>query len=184
MAKVKVEGVRQLRVTVGNLVASLEQEERSTYGRIAYEAMAEASAFAWRAIRSMATANGWPRASIDSIFWYGSLKREYNLRGAETGFSRRLRASLVGVRKGAPPRYDDDIYREWRASPNNKSPNRKRSGGQTIGMSLAAMYEFGTTKMAARPAFRPAYQASKAAIRKIIIEGYREIIRRANRQAA
>ncbi len=182
MARAKVEGVRQLRATVGNLVASLQEDERSKYGKIASDTMAEASKFLRDAIRSEATAQGWRRASIAAIFWYGELKSQYNaITGRETGFSRRLRANLVGVRKGAPPRFDESIYAEWNASPTNKSPRRKRSGGQLIGQSFASMFEFGTSKMAARPAFRPAYQKAKGRVRQIIIDGYKRIINDANR---
>lgn len=181
MARVRVEGIRQLRATVGNLVAALEKEERSKYGKIAYDTMADASKLLRDSIRSEAISQGWRKASIASIFWYGEIKREYSGTGAETGFSRRLRSNLVGVRKGAPPRFEPDLYAEWTASYKNTSPKRKRSGGQTIGQSFASMFEFGTTKMAARPAFRPGYQKAKGRVRQMLIDGYKRIIADVNR---
>jgi len=180
MARVKVEGVRELRATVGNLLNALEGQERSRYGQMTYQTMADASKYLTDTIRSRATAAGWPRASVASIFWYGESKREYD-GGRETGYSRRIRANLIGVRKGAPPREDAAIYKEWRASGKNQSPRKKRGGGELIGMSLAAMYEHGTTKMLARPAFREGYNIAKSGVRRILIEGYRAIIADANR---
>jgi hypothetical protein len=182
VANVKVQGVKELRATVGNLIAALDKDERSKYGKIAYDTMADASKYLRDAIRNEATSQGWRRASIAAVFWYGEIKRQYSgIDGRETGFSRRLRANLVGIRKGAPPRQDPDIYAEWKAGANNTSPKRKRSGGQTIGQSFASMFEFGTSKMAARPAFRPAYQKAKPTIRQMIIDGYTRIIDDVNR---
>lgn len=182
MARAKVEGVKQLRATIANLVASLEKDERSQYGKIAYDTMADASKYLSDSIKAEATSAGWRRASVAAIFWYGEVKAQYSaLSGRETGFSRRLRANLVGIRKGAPPRQDDSIFAQWKAGANNKSPKRKRGGGQLIGQSFASMFEFGTSKMAARPAFRPGYQKAKGRVRQIIIDGYKRIISQANR---
>jgi HK97 gp10 family phage protein len=183
-ARVKVEGVRQLRVTVGNLVAALGDEERSKFGKIAADTMADASKLLRDAIRAKAIGQNWKKESVEAIFWYGEQKRQYSaVSGRETGYSRRIRANLVGIRKGAPPRSDPKIYAEWVASPNNKSAKRKRAGGEIIGQSFASMFEFGTSKMLPRPAFRPAYQQMKSTIRRMIIEGYKRIIKEANELA-
>jgi HK97 gp10 family phage protein len=184
VARVKVEGVKALQVKLGNVVNALEKEERGKYGKLTAQLMQDVAVFLRDAIRSEARAAGWRKESIRSIFAYSDLSREIRSDGRESQFSRRLRTSLVGVRKGAPPRFDPKLYTEWVASPNNKSPKRERSGGEIIGMSFAAMFEFGTSKMPARPAFRTAYNKVKGQVRLMLINRLKTIIESANREAA
>jgi hypothetical protein len=52
----------------------------------------------------------------------------------------------------------------------------KGSGAQKIGEHLGTMWELGTTKMAARPWWRPAVMSARAAIYAALAAGYRRIL--------
>ena len=173
MARARVEGLQKLRARIADLSSMADKDARGRAATVSADVMNTAAQFVRDSIRSAASAGGWPQRTIKTIFKFGDL--------AEGQLPRSVKASLVGIRKGAPPRRDDEIYREWRASANNKSPNRKRGGGELVGMSLAAMYEFGTTKMAARPAFRDTFQRLRGQVRKMLIEGHKRVIEEFNR---
>jgi hypothetical protein len=166
--KTKVEGVAALRKRINEVAALADKQSRARAATEASSLMDGISRTLRDAIRWRAAGMGWPRDTIRSIFKSSDLR--------EGDLPRSVKASLVGARKGAPPRRDEKLYREWRASGNNTSPRKKRGAGELIGMSLAAMYENGTTRMLPRPAFRPAYDANKSQIRKLLIAGYKRII--------
>jgi hypothetical protein len=128
--------------------------------------------FARDTIRAAATGLGWPKRTIRTIFKYSDLKADE--------LPRSVRSSLVGVRKGAPPRLDREIYKEWRASA-SKNPKANRGKGELLGMSLAAMFEFGTSKIQARPAFRRTYEAMKSKLRRDLVNVYRKAVESFNR---
>ena len=46
----------------------------------------------------------------------------------------------------------------------------------TIAMSLATMFEYGTSKMRARPAYRPALQAVRDSVLARVAQGYKKVI--------
>lgn len=168
MARVRVEGLRALQLRSAELAKIADKDSRGRAATLAASELSSVAEFARDSIRSSARAIGWPRRIIDTIFKFGDIRQD--------SLPRSVRASLVGVRRGAPPRRDEEIYREWRASGKNKSPNRKRGAGDLIGMSLASMYEFGTTKIYARPAFRVTYKAIQGRLRQQLIDGYKRII--------
>ena len=173
MARAKVEGIMALRRRMESLGAVADSRSRAQAANEAQDVMNNAAKFGRDAIRVAAATGGWPNRLIETIFKFGDI--------AKGDLPRSLRASLVGIRKGAPPRKDPTIYKEWKARGENVSPRKKRGAGELIGMSLATMYEFGTTKMAARPAFRDTYKAIRPIIRLRLIEGYKRIIEGFNR---
>ena len=77
-------------------------------------------------IRAVARANDVPKRVQNAVFSFSDPN-------APKG-TRKKRSALVGVRKGAPPRRDPNLYVEWKGS------------GKTIGMSLATIFEKGTRK--------------------------------------
>lgn len=102
-------------------------------------------------------------------------------------------SALAGLRKAGRNK-DAHGYRTW--YPRNQVGNfpkanrtRKKggtlvlpgttnkSGGlQKIGENLATMWEFGTTKFAARPFFRPAIAAVRNNVLSVLADGYRAIL--------
>ncbi len=168
MARAKVEGLQRLRQRTAELAKIADKDSRGRAAQLATNALNETATFTRDAIRSSASAGSWPSRTIKTIFAFGDM--------AADSLPRSLRASLVGIRKGAPPRLDKEIYREWRASGTNTSPRKKRGGGTLIGMSLAAMFEFGTSKVQARPAFRDTVTRLRSTIRKRLVTSYKAII--------
>ena len=79
--------------------------------------------------------------------------------------SKYKRSALVGVRTGAPPRHDPNIFRIW------------GSGGQKRGMSLARMFETGV-----RGKIAPRYYIGATAIMQTgnvlrkLVDGYRRAV--------
>lgn len=168
MARAKVEGLTRLRQRTAELAKIADKQARGRAAQLATNALNDTAAFTRDAIKTSASAGGWPSRLMGTIFAFGDV-------AADT-LPRSLRASLVGIRKGAPPRRDDAIYREWKARGDNTSPRKKRGGGSLIGMSLAAMFEYGTSKIQARPAFRPTVTRLRSTIRQRLIASYKDII--------
>lgn len=106
-----------------------------------------------------AVALGWPKEAAESFFaYYDPAKDRLRRSGALAGAAKQR--SMV----------------EWTAGPHPKSPRAKVAPGGSVAMSKAAMFEFGTTRMPARPAFRPAITAAKNAAFQRIANAYREAI--------
>lgn len=184
--RTEVEGLRELEAKVRDLLAlddtgSLGQRSARVQRarKELYGVLGEGAAMLKREIQSRAEARGWPKAVIAAVFTYADARKDQG---------KRRQAALAGIRKGAPPRRDMKIYREWfpgrsrsrRAKklviPGTISAKGAKYGLQKIGMSLAAMFEFGTSKMAARPAFRPALKAVQSTVLQQIAGGYKRVI--------
>ena len=190
--RTEITGIRELEATVRDLIAMgdspLSVGQRATRARWAREQLSEvlgdAAGLLKSRIRANAEAQHWPRAVIAAIFTFADISAnrssfKYNQR----------QSALAGIRKGAPPRRDPKIYREWNPGASWSGitggylhPTGKRLlkkglvSGRKIGMSLASMFEFGTSKMQARPAFRPALKAVQAEIIRRVASGYRHVI--------
>jgi hypothetical protein len=115
-------------------------------------------------LEANALAQNWPKDAIKSIFVYTKLDPKESRRKRGPG-------ALFGFRKRGRSKPYAPGFREWfpgrSASMRAKSlviPGFKGKEGalQKIGMSLATMFEFGTSKMAARPALRPTIAALRA----------------------
>ena len=182
--RTEIDGLKELEATVRDLIAlgdeGLSVGQRAARTRQAqqklYDVLGEGAGMLKARVKANAEAQGWPKAVIAAIFTYADMAKD----------RRKRRAALAGVRKGAPPRRDMKIYREWypgrsksmRAKslvlPGTKSA--KGTGLQKIGMSLASMFEYGTSKMSARPAFRPALKAAQQQVLQHIANGYKYVI--------
>lgn len=85
--------------------------------------------------------------AINSIFSYGKPR---------SGDFKKIDA-LAGVTK-------PETMVEWTAGKHPKSGRAKVSAGGKVAMAFATMLEFGTSRMRARPAIRPAVKAAQARI--------------------
>lgn len=66
--------------------------------------------------------------------------------------------------------------RTWIAARGNKSPNAKVPVGGKVAESLANMIEIGTSRMPAKPFFRPAITATRGVVRKNLTDGFNQFI--------
>jgi hypothetical protein len=131
--------------------------------RIINENFASVSEFLRDRIRATAAARGVPKRVQAATFAFTDLSKGQT--------ARRKRSTLVGVRKGAPPRYDSRLYVEWKGS------------GKTIGMSLATIFEKGTRDKRIKPRryFRDAYFSSRSLILTRLVDAYKQAIESFNR---
>jgi hypothetical protein len=98
----------------------------------------------------------WPREAVAGFFAYYDPDKP------------RKTTALAGISKRKS-------MAEWRAG-KSKSPRAKAPPGTKISMSLATMYEYGTSKMAKRPALRPAITSMKGAVLDRLKNGYMEVL--------
>ncbi len=189
--KAEIEGLRELEAKLRDLISldddSLSPGQKSIRTKWARERLNSVLGDAADMVKVQARANAqaqkWPKAVIAAIFSYADIDK------ARGKFKYSIRGALAGIRKGAPPRRDMEIYREWNPGrswggivggylhPTGKRVLKKGLvSGRLIGMSLASMFEFGTSKMAARPAFRPALRATRQRVLQFVANGYRGVI--------
>lgn len=147
----------------------------------AAEVVGNAAAAARDAIYAHAEAQNVPHLALEDVYLY---TRQPSGEGKRDSV-----AALAGVRK-AGRHFDAHGYVTWFASmqrgkfDKTSRTNRKKSSpfvptaGKRIGESLATMWEFGTTKMRARPFFRPAITSVRSTALSIIADGYRAILER------
>lgn len=123
------------------------------------------------AIRQASKAVGAPKDVQDSIFSYSKGSKFFTRRRTKYRLT-----GLVGVNRGYKSGgRTGPSYFEWVTTTNpgvvsrkggGWSIVRKRNKGTTLGMSLASVYEYGTSNRYARPYFRPTVNAKIAMIRK------------------
>ena len=88
---------------------------------------------------------------------------------------RRKRATLVGVRTGAPPRNDPKLFFVW-----GRGSTRRKGGGvarRGIGMSLGRIYETGTRFRRGARYFRNAVFSTKSTILNQLASAYKDAVR-------
>lgn len=78
------------------------------------------------------------------------------------------RSVLVGVKTGAPPRLDTNLYKRWGRRLNAHNVVTKRA----VGMSIARMFESGTSKIQPMNFFASAITQSRSGILKRLAEAY------------
>ena len=99
----------------------------------------------------------WPSEAINGFFSYYDPDKP------------RKTTALAGISK-------QKSMAEWTAGP-SKSPRAKVApGSKKISMALATMFEYGTSKMAKRPALRPAITSMKGAVLDRLKRGYMDVI--------
>ncbi len=117
--------------------------------------------------RANAVAAGWPHKAIESAFAFNRPSDE---------MTKRTRALAgVGKRKSMV---------EWTAAEHQARFSRVLQGGVhkvapggKVAMSLAAMFEFGTSRMVARPAWRPALTSTRSNVRNKVRETYTAVLK-------
>ncbi len=147
---IKIEGLEQLQKRISKIRDSVAGDE-------AHALMVDIAQRGATRLRAEAQSQHWPYKAIDSVFFYG--KRRYG---------ERFLTTLFGIRKRGRKRPFAPAYVEW-----------GKRAGKLIGESLATMYEYGTSKLSARPAVRPVVAEMKRTVPDRIAEGYKAIIEKA-----
>jgi len=134
----------------------------ATAAAVIAAAFKEVSEYLRDKIKSAATGKGVPNRVQAAVFAFTDLSKGKT--------ARKQRSTLVGVRKGAPPRKDSKLYVEWGGS------------GKTIGMSLATIFEKGTTR-GIKPAryFRTGLFSSRSYVLQRLTAAYKTAIESFNR---
>lgn len=163
MAKsVNITGRNQVVKRVKAVMAAMEDNQREATRGTVMTALGDAADVLSGAMKTLARLNGYPNAVIESIFSFRRLPPSLR--------ARKKPSALAGVAKA-------DTMREWKATAAPKSARAKVPAGGRVAMSLAAMYEFGTSKLAGRGAIGTAVTNSRAAVRETIVIGLQKIIR-------
>ncbi len=78
-------------------------------------------------------------------------------------------SALAGLTK-------DKTMVEWRAGRYPKSPRAKVAWKKLVAMAFATMLEFGTTRMAARPAIRTAVKTARPRVIAAVADGFNAVL--------
>ncbi len=176
-AATRITGIRELRANLADVVAAVTND-RSISADSRTGALATGQQYITTGIRNAArlvrnqardnaTSEGWPSRVVASIFAYSDqpdtpgLKRTTALAGVNK------RRSMV---KWNAVRHSAQWHRVMTSGVHKVEP------GSEVAMSLATMYEFGTSRMMAKPAFRPAVTATKGSVTAILVSAYRQAI--------
>lgn len=181
--KTEVVGIKELNKRVSQFVSAMSDPERAAAKETVAAGIADAAVYVRDQMRAKQRAAGWPKRLEAAAFAFTDLQKSQ--RGRLT--------ALAGVRTGAPPRLDQRIYMEWSPRSGNtskraaKAKDRRQAAGHNptkIGMSLAAMYEYGTSKMRARPAIRSViYGSSTVTALQKVRESLEAVVARYGRAA-
>jgi len=150
---------------IANTISGIQGvRENATASRIINSQFVAISEFLRDRIRSNAAGRNVPNRVQDAVFAFTDFSKGQT--------ARKQRSTLVGVRKGAPPRRYNRLYVEWKGT------------GKTIGMSLATLYEKGTRDKRIKPRryFRDAYFTSRSAILNRLTAAYKQAIESFNRR--
>lgn len=165
---VEFTNLRQLQVRFSDLAAAVEgRGDRARFKTAALRIQNEFVAVSRDlrdSIRSQAQARQVPRVVQQAVFAFTDFDRAKNARAE--------RSTLVGVRKGAPPRRDMSIYREWGRGSRRRKDNTVAVRG--LGMSLSTIFEKGTKRgIRGRRYFRTAVFGARARILRRLTDAYR-----------
>jgi HK97 gp10 family phage protein len=153
---VRVDGLSKLERSIHRII---EQAQ----GQAVMDVLGKAANMFRQQAVANASSEGLPKEVADSIFAFGRLR----------GKVRKNPSALVGVKRGK----GTPAYVEWQAAGgpgarsavgSGKDIKAKSASGRTIGMSLATMFEFGTSKMAPRPFFLRALKEKKAEVKSFV----------------
>jgi hypothetical protein len=143
------------------VVAAMSAEEQQAARTTIMDVLGDGADLMAGAMRTMARINQYPQEVIQSIFSSRKLPPSIKIR--------KKPSALAGVAKG-------ETIREWRATSNPRSSRAKVGVGGKVAMSLATMFEFGTSKMPARHAITTAVLDSKSAVAVTIKDGLNRMI--------
>lgn len=132
---VEVSGLKELQDKLKGLVDAVDGQEMQS-------GMAQIAQHGEWMLKAEARDQNWPHEAVESTFAYGKMPPARKRGGP---------SALFGFRKRGRTRPWAPGYVEW----------GKRTG-KLVGESLATMFEFGTSKMSARPAMRIVVQAMRA----------------------
>lgn len=133
---VEVSGLQELQKTVASLIDAVDGAEMQA-------GFAEIAKTGEWMLKAEARDQNWPKEAVESTFSYGKL--------APSNRRRQGPSAIFGFKKRGRSRPYAPGYVEW-----------GKRAGKLVGESLATMFEFGTSKMAARPAMRIVVQAMRA----------------------
>lgn len=173
---VEVKGLRELEAKIRDIMdASKGRKIQSMLGEVAREIRLEVAA--------SAMTRRVPHEVLDDIFSYNKPRPSELKKGKVS--------ALMGIRKKGTRQPWAHAYVEWNPGKSwasvpggylrgrgKKILGSKKGlvSGRRIGESLATMFEIGTSKMRARPFFRPVIMRSRAQVFTQIANAYRSII--------
>ncbi len=177
MVKVKFEGKAEIEKRVKQLMQQTDSENPASK---LYQVAADAAEVVATEIKSSASSKNVPHQILDDIF-YTRQPKKYSSSG------KRPITQLAGIRLRGRQKPYAKAYREWKAKYamskiriNKKKGIVKNRGtvnaGQLIGMSLATMFEFGTSKMRPRPFVKPAMNIARPKVRQILVDGFNSVL--------
>jgi HK97 gp10 family phage protein len=156
--------LKALRADNPQLTADLRKMLGDAAGGLRDQMKSSAQAAGW-ASHSIKTRSGKVLATgqeaIDSIF--------ASSKGASGENPRARISALAGVSKRRS-------MVEWTAGKHPVSPNAKVAPGGKVAEAYATMLEFGTSRMPARPAIRPAVQSGKQGIINVLTDGFQALL--------
>lgn len=167
----QVLGVKELQLKLNSIMDAASGREAAAVSAGAGRAVLGALTSAARGVHV-------PHQVIEDLFMYTRQPSAFGARPDSV-------TVLVGLRKKGTHK-PAAAYRTWRASKqvgafpkdSRTKPRRGRLviGGPTIGENLGTMWELGTTKMAARPWFRPTIQGIRSEVYQLMVAGYEAIL--------
>lgn len=171
--QLEIHGVQDLLGNIEDIIAGLKGTpgRRAAVTRRASEILGKelhaAAVIVRDETKRRAISQNWPHEAIAGIFAYfdpNKPKRSTALAGVSK------RRSMVEwyPGKSKSPRA--------KVAPGTVSAKGARFGAQKIAMSLATMFEYGTSKMNARPAYRPALASVRASMLARMAQGYKKVI--------
>jgi len=156
----EIANLKETQVRFAEVVRAMDGDDRAAF-RAAKDRISKRFAEVSRFLRDKARLNvamaGGPRRVRAAIFAFTDFDASKD--------TRRKRSTLVGVRTGARPRLDKNIFFEW-----GKGTGRR-------GMSLGRIYESGTRFVRGSRFFRNAVFSTKTAILNRLAEAYRDAVR-------
>jgi hypothetical protein len=158
---VRITGRNEVVRNVNRLMSAMSDESKNDARGSIMNSLGDAADLMASAMRTMSRLKGYPQEVIDSIFAYRKLPSSLR--------SRKKPSALAGVAK-------QQTMRTWSATAKPRSPRARVAKGAQVAMSLAAMYEFGTSKLPAGGAIEAAVSQSRGAVRDTIAAGLSKLI--------
>jgi hypothetical protein len=160
----RFDGIKEAEANFRDLAALFEPQlggsgKVSLLRREISRVLGEAAGFISAEAKSNARSQGVPDRVVSSIFTFANPAKDKPKRAG----------ALVGVNKRS-------TMITWFASKHPKSPKAKVPPGGKVSMSLASMFEGGTTNRNARPFFSPALKSMKGKALDHILAGYKSIL--------
>jgi len=152
--KNSVQGFKELKAKLQDL-----QPENPTMRADIQAVLGDAAVEVRNEMRAQAMIAGWPARLIATIFKFSELR----------AMGKEKISALAGVSKKRS-------MLEWKAGKHPKSQNAKVPPGGKVAESLATMYEFGTSRMSAHPAIRPAVKIVRNKVREAVKAGMRALL--------